>query len=212
MVVLHREDTVHGNTKLDTTGLHLKHTHTHTHTQCTEHSLLVITPKGHFTFSVYIENWLVQLYTNKRHWITVLHCLEMDTPDMLLLISNIYFSPQWAKTISPTKVCFHSLRAIFVHHILIREKCQYCVQSSQYSDNRDCSGQLVIVSCAVCYLECLFSALTKMYGHCMTPYYDYNLIGLRSNSAPQVYIYINMLYYRGKHTHTQKKKKNSLLS
>ena len=53
-VVLYREDTVHGNTKLDTTGLHLKHT---------EHSLLVIPPKGHFTSSVYIENELVQLYT-----------------------------------------------------------------------------------------------------------------------------------------------------
>ena len=203
MVVLHREDAVHGNTKLDTTVLHLKHTHTHTHTA-------FITPKSNFTLSVFIEHWLIQLYTNKRHWITVLHCLEMDTPDMLLLISNIYFSPQWAKTISPTKVCFHFPPAIFVHHILIRLRWHYCVQSSQHSDNRDCSGQLVIVSCAVCYLECLFSALTKMYGHCMTPYYDYNLIGLRSNSAPQVYIYINMLYYRGKHTHTHKK--NSLLS
>ena len=63
MVVLHREDAVHGNTKLDTTVLHLKHTHT----QRSEHSLLVITPKGNFTSSVYIENRLVQLYTNKRH-------------------------------------------------------------------------------------------------------------------------------------------------
>ena len=131
-------------------------THTDTHTQ---HSLLVITPRGNLTSSVYIENWSVQLCSNKRHWITLLHCHVWKWL-MILLISNIYFSPQWAKTISPTEVCFHSPPAIFVHHILIRLRWHYCVQSSQYSDNRDCSGQLVRVSCAVCYLECLFSALT----------------------------------------------------
>ena len=71
---------------------------------------------------------------------------------MLLLISNIYFSPQWTKTISPTKVCSHSPRAIFVHHIRIREKCQYCVQRLFRPASH--------ITCAVCYLECLFSALT----------------------------------------------------